>query len=202
MDIPKRALVICQDSECGNLNSIIINPKTHQTTHLVVEENYIPNHERVVPIELVEKTTSTAIYLACSKQEFHEMDNFKEHQYFPVEKSYGIFPIKQLAYVPYSSSESKKVADVSRERIPPGEINFPLEALEIRAIDGKIGKVNDLRIDEKTEKMTHIIASTGHWWAKKEITIPVSKIKNIDRNVVNLKIHKDELSEFTEGNHL
>lgn len=202
MDIPKRGLVICQGKECGHVNSIIINPLTFETSHLVVEEDVMPNQERIVPIELVEKTTAHFIYLSCTKQEFLHLDNFKEHQYFPVEKAYGMFPIKHLAYIPYNSSIKTDVADITFKRIPKKEINFPFEDLEVRAVDGKIGKINDLIIDKNTEKLTHIIASTGHLWAKKILAIPVSKIKNIEKNIVNLKIRKNQANKYTGASKL
>ena len=192
MEIPKQAVVICQDGECGHVSSIIIDPLQNKATHMVVAEEVIPEIERIVPIELVQETTPDSVFLSCTKSEFIHMEDFIEHHFLPLDKSYGIFPVKQIYYIPFSS-KSGKFADITRKRIPPGEIDFPLGSLEVRARDGKVGKVVDLLIDEETDRITHFVISDGHLWTRKEFAVPAAKVEKIEKDVINLRLKKDEL---------
>lgn len=191
MDIPIKATVNCKDGDCGQISKIIINPNTNDLTHVVVEENYIPNKERIVPIEYIEKTNGKSIRLSCTKEEFFEMENFTEHIYYPADKAYGVFPVRPKVYIPYSSY-NEKYADVTRERIPPGEISFEIGA-SVVATDGRVGNVDKFFFDPESEHITHLVMTEGHFWNKKEIAIPVSNIDHIEENAVYLKLNKEQI---------
>lgn len=194
MEIPLKATVNCIDGECGQVSGFLINPFTNDLTHLIVEDIYFPNKERVVPIKYVEKTNSKSIQLSCDKESFVKMEDFKEHNFYPADKSYGIFPLRPMEYIPYSSN-NVKYADVTRERIPVGEISFEIGA-SVEATDGKVGYVNEFLTDSDSEHITHIVMTEGHLWNKKRIAIPVSKIDHIEKNAVYLKINKDQIESL------
>ncbi len=191
MDIPIKAAVLCKDGECGRVSKLVINPASNDLTHVVVEENYVPHKERIVPVDVIKNTSANTIILSCTKDEFIHMDNFKEHAYYPEEKSYNIFPVRPRVYIPYSSFNTK-YAEITKARIPAGEVTFDIGA-SVEAEDGRVGKVDEFLIDPHSEHITHLVMSEGHLWNKKEIAIPVAYIEHINEDAVVLNISKDQI---------
>jgi hypothetical protein len=60
----------------------------------------------------------------------------------------------------------------------------------IEAIDGKIGHVAGLLLDDRSWAIREVVVEAGHWYSGKEIRIPISKIERISykgtKVVVNL----------------
>ena len=191
MDIPIKASVMCNEEDCGQTICVIVNPINDELTHVVVEDKEAPYQERIIPIELVEESTPKMIRLSCSKAEFQKMENFIEHRYIPAEKAYGVFPLVQKVYIPFSTV-SFKIADVARERVPDGGIAFHPGTL-IEATDGEVGKVDEFLVDPVSEHITHLVMKEGHLWNKREIAIPASDIDHIEKDVVYLKISKTQI---------
>lgn len=194
MDIPIKADVICNDEDCGHVSCLIVNPQNEDLTYVVVEENQHPYDEFIVPVEKIKNATSNSIQLSCSKEELTHMDNFIEHRFVPIERVYGIYPVRRQVYVPYSSY-SKKFADIPYERIPKGEITFHRGSM-IEAIDGPLGKLDEFQIDSSGEHISHLIIKEGHLWSKKEIAIPVSEIDHIEKDTVYIKLNKDQVANL------
>jgi len=194
MDIPIKADVICNDEDCGHVTCVIVNPKDENLTHVVVEENQHPYDEFMVPAQLIKNSNEKSIQLSCSKDELTHMENFIEHRFVPIEKVYGIYPVRRQVYVPYSSY-SEKFADIPYERIPKGEISFHRGSV-IEATDGPVGKLDEFQIDASGEHISHLIIKEGHLWNKKEVAIPVSEIDHSEKDIVYIKLNKDQVANL------
>ncbi|MEJ2484428.1 MAG: PRC-barrel domain-containing protein [Anaerolineales bacterium] len=194
MDIPIKADVICKDEDCGHVSCVIVNPKNEDLSYVVVEENQHPYDEFIVPVEMIKNTTSKSIQLSCSKEELTHMENFIEHHFVPIEKVYGIYPVRRQVFVPYSSY-SKKYADIPYERIPKGDVTFHRGSV-IEATDGPVGKLDEFQIDSSGEHISHLIIKEGHLWNKKEIGIPVSEIDHIEKDTIYIKLNKDQVANL------
>ena len=66
MEIPINAKVFCDEEVCGRSTFIVLDPVKEEVTHFVVEETTLPNIERLVPIELIEKSSHLRIFLCSS----------------------------------------------------------------------------------------------------------------------------------------
>ena len=53
-------------------------------------------------------------------------------------------------------------------------------------------------IDEESDEITHLVMREGHLWGKKEVSIPISAIDNIDENGITLKLSKDQVKNLPE----
>lgn len=194
MDIPMKATVECDGQDCGQVTCLVVNPRNDELSHIVVEENTEPHKERIIPVELIESSSAKTIRLACSPEEFVKMDDFIEHHYIPAEQGYGVFPLRQKVYIPYTTF-GKKMADITRERIPTGAITFH-PGSRIEAVDGEVGIVDEFLIDPASEHITHLVAQTGHLWNKKEVAIPASQIERVEKDVIYLKLHRNQVANF------
>jgi sporulation protein YlmC with PRC-barrel domain len=189
MDIPIHAKVYCQDVECGKVTCVIVNPLTDNLTHIVVKENPFPYEERLIPIRLIQETSSKLVRLKCTKEEFGRMTHFVKHEYIELDRSYGNYAGGYYMYLPYASPVDEDYVDIQHEQVPAGELAVHRGA-EVQAQDGRVGKVDEFLVEPANGHITHLIMREGHIWDQKDVSIPVSQIDHVEDNVVYLKTDK------------
>ena len=189
MDISMNAQVSCADGPVGKTSHIILNPQSEIITHLVVAEKEFPYQERLVPIEFIMESTPERVQLRCSKKQFEEMDTFIDTEFIPSSLS-GPYGASYMLW-PYTAPESD-IITIHHEHTPPGELAIR-RGLPVEAVDGPVGRVDDFLIDPQNQSITHLILLEGHLWGKKEVTIPIDQIQDIDESAVHLKLNKAEV---------
>jgi sporulation protein YlmC with PRC-barrel domain len=188
MDIPLNVDVHCPDGRCGRSTHIIINPATEQVTHLVIREQWPSWVERVVPVNWVAATTRDIIVLNRPRAEFTQLNAFNQTDFIQREVShFASDPALTLVW-PYTVPAQKIVED-SRRTIAPDELAVRRGA-KVRAVDGRIGQVDEFLIDPDSGFISHLILKEGLPWDKKHIAIPITDIERIEENTVHLKLNK------------
>jgi sporulation protein YlmC with PRC-barrel domain len=173
---------------------VVLNPTTEQLTHLVVREARPSRTERLVPIELVQATTPELILLTCSKADFSALEIFEETQFVYTDvPHFATDPALTLIW-PFVVP-AMRVVDEPVRRIAPQELAMRRGA-RVRAIDGRIGRVDEFLIDPDSGQITHLILRTDHLWGKKEIAIPVAFIDHIEEGRVLLNQDKAAVAEL------
>jgi sporulation protein YlmC with PRC-barrel domain len=192
MDIPLNAEVHCADGVCGRSTYVVVNPVNEQVTHVVVREEWFPQAEYLVPLDLVTESTSDTIRLRCMKKDLVMQAPFIEVEY--VEGDLPGFRYEKGNYMlwPYNVPEEGEVIPVETERVPPGALAVRRGA-HVRAIDGRVGRVDEFLVDPVSEHITHLILREGHLWGQKDVTIPVSEIAHIEEDTVHLKLTKKQI---------
>jgi sporulation protein YlmC with PRC-barrel domain len=198
-NVPLQANVQCSDSPCGKSTDVIVNPVTHKVTHFALKDKKLPeNPTRLVPIEKVASTTPDQITLKCTRDEVAKMGpfivtNFIQETGAGQAYAYGGAYVAPYAYG--NPSESQYVVNntgydaVNEEQIPQGELALTA-GMKVEASDGKVGKLDELVLDEKSGEITHIQMREGHLWGKKDVAIPIADIDFSDGETVYLKIDK------------
>jgi uncharacterized membrane protein len=196
MEIPLKARVECADGACGESAAVIVNPLTHQLTHLVVhdKEMHHPN-QRLVPIEHVVQTTHDRVRLNCSREDVRRMPPFVVTRYIPKEQpDYSMYQGGEY-YEPYASTVGADYDRHDEELVPLGERAVHRGA-RVEASDGHIGTVAELVVDESSEYITHFVLEEGHLWGKKEITLPLSAVDHVEGDTVYLKLDKQAIAQL------
>jgi sporulation protein YlmC with PRC-barrel domain len=67
---------------------------------------------------------------------------------------------------------------------------------EIEATDGTVGRVTELVVDDKDWAVKELVVETGHWYAGKEIRIPVDQVTSV--SCFDSKIHVALMMEDIE----
>ena len=183
-DIPVRAEVWCSDGPCGHSDELIVNPATKQVTHLIVKEEQGAYAERLVPVEKVAESSPGRIRLALSKEELGQIEHFVDREFLPT------WPIGA-----YPAGAEPGIMVVAHERVPEGETAIHRGA-HVHAVDGHVGRVDDLVIDSESERITHLLLREGHFWGQKDVTIPVSEIDRIEADRIYLKLDKHAVGEL------
>jgi sporulation protein YlmC with PRC-barrel domain len=188
MEFPLSVDVHCADGRCGRSTYIVLNPTTEQVTHVVVKERQPSRLERLVPVKLVANTAAEVIVLNCTKAEFAALEPFRKTDFIYGDLPHHATDPSLTAIWPYTVP-AKRVVDDRVRSIPPGELAVRRGA-RVRAIDGRIGRVDEFLVDPETGHITHLCLREGHLWGDKLVCIPVSEIEQIEEKVVQLKIDK------------
>lgn len=200
MEILINAKVFCTDGECGHVTAVLINPLSKRVTHLIVRESGILGQEKMIPTEIIAESLPEKINLRIGKEKFHEMENFRSIKYVSGENPFGPYLPEHYYLHPfvmpeYDSEYEYNTYYVDVENIPAGELEINRDA-EVYAQDGWVGKVDELMVSPKDEKITHIVLREGHLWDKKHVTIPVSEVDRIKAGAVYLKLTKNDVGEL------
>lgn len=202
--IPLNATVHCCDGKCGKSSHVIIDPITQTITHLVVSSTV--NSEltrRLVPIDQIQNTSHSAIWLKSTTEAVDRMADFIETHYLKIDPSeydsirrseysywsydYGF---EDMLFWPYVLPDHKSYMSVEEEHIPAGEIAVHRGA-RIEATDGQIGHLEEFLIDPVQHQITHLILRQGHLWGKKDIAIPLSAVQRMDEHDIYLKLDRE-----------
>jgi sporulation protein YlmC with PRC-barrel domain len=203
------AQVSCRNGPCGKLTRVIVDPIQRKLTHIVVEP-HTDESGRLVPLKLVEDSSPAKIDLACTLQEFAQLDASLDTDYFPMDGSYGSYyggyargygyGYGLASFWPYYGyggwgyGYPRSPQQVSYEAIPRGEVTIR-RGDPVHAKDGDIGRVAGLVIDTPDGAVTHVLLQEGHLWGKKDVAIPIRSVTRVG-NLVEVALTKDELGDL------
>ncbi|MEJ2230805.1 MAG: ubiquinol-cytochrome c reductase iron-sulfur subunit [Nitrospirales bacterium] len=106
------AKALCADKEVGKISKVIVDPLSHEISHIVVRELNGQGAERQVPISQVQEVVSEEeIALRCSSEEFWRFPLLERDQYVTVKEV-------EIAHLE------------DHLHVEPGEILVPLPRLE------------------------------------------------------------------------
>ncbi len=199
MDIPIDADVLCADGFGGRSTSIILNPISMEVTHVVVRSS---GEDFLVPLNLVQESSASQILLNCTQQELSRQERFVKMQFLGAEEFDVENDLRRMAtesdasFWPYRSIDDNYIGVYGKvEQIPHRELAIHRGSL-VEASDGHIGQVDEFIIDIKDHHITHLVLRRGHLWGKKDVTIPVSEIDQIDEDIVYLKLDKQSVKSL------
>ncbi len=190
IDLPLNVDVFCSDGRCGRITNVILNPMTHEATHLIVALNDRPRTEYLVPVRFLGASTPASINLRCTTEELKAQAPFMEKEFVNVQvPQYGS---GAMAW-PVATTKSKRQI-VTHYKIPIGEMAVRRGA-QVEATDGKVGTLEDFLVDKKC-RVTHLILGKGNLWGHKDIAIPVSEVESYGEQTVHLKLDKKSVNEL------
>jgi sporulation protein YlmC with PRC-barrel domain len=195
IDLPMNAEVYCSDGIAGRSTYTIGNPVNHRITHLVVKSYRPPFREYLVPVDQVEETTDDRIKLKGTREDLKKMDPFVVEDSLRTElPAYEAFA-NTPAIPEVTTQVVTTYIPVQRQNIPQDEVALRRGA-RVEATDGYVGQVDELLIDSKDMRVTHLVLLVRHIFEGREITIPVSQIDHIDQGTIYLKLDRQSVREL------
>jgi sporulation protein YlmC with PRC-barrel domain len=199
------AQVSCQDGECGALRRVVFDPIKRTITYLVVEPKHRKNLGRLVPIDLVETTTPQEVRLRCTLAQFEELEDAEETEFLPGPSEQSGYEQDQMLSMPFFALGGTGMGDigmdgaprpvvVTYDRVPVGEVEVR-RGERVHASDGPIGRVRGLVVDPSDHQVTHVLLDEGHLWGKKEVSVPIGSVANVDDGV-RLSLSKTEVGDL------
>lgn len=186
------AQAICSDGNCGNVIRVVVDPVAKTVTHLVVEPKHRQGFGRLVPLDLVESTSTDEIRLRCTVSEFEKLQPAEETHFLPGTDPFGGYGPGLVLLHPYYGLGAGMVSGplgiaspmdlgagnltppIIHDLVPEGEVEVR-RGEQVHATDGDIGRVQGLVIDPRTHQVTHVLLQEGHLWGRKQVAIPIDR---------------------------
>ena len=204
--------VRCTDGAYGELGDIVIDPLEKRVTHLVVRPERREGEARLVPIQLAKVTDGgqREIELMCSLDEARSFESVHEAAYLRLGESPAEDPdwdvgVEDVLALPYYAGLGFAGSDTSPypdqldpnmslfyDRVPKGEVEVRRASVVVSADGHSLGEVDGFVIDAD-EHITHFVLERGHLWGRKEVTIPIGAVANVESDVVHVALSKDEV---------
>ena len=161
MEIEINAGVVCEDSYCGTVTNIIINPVTQQVAYLAIKEKTEPCNEVLVPMAMIGSITPEQINLHCTGDELNLFPPFIEQEFVKMDVPDG--SMTGYLMLPYVLPENL-IIPIAHKRIPESEMAVR-RGSSVQATDGEAGKVDEFIVDQANGQITHLVMRAGacHW---------------------------------------
>lgn len=205
--------VNCSDGPFGELADIVVDPTKRTVTHLVVGPHHDHSQARLVPIDLasVEEGQPPAVTLRCSIEEAGHLELVQEYAYLRLgdvpdkDPKWDIGVESVLAHPYYSGGagfgydavpvDVDPHVSMTYDRIPKGEVEIR-RASDVTSADGHhLGSVDGFVVADD-DAITHFVLERGHFWGRKEVTIPMSAVAGVHTDAVTLTLTKDEVGDL------
>ena len=200
MDIPLNVEVYCSDGACGRSTVVVVDRATRQVTHFVVTT---ADREYLVPVDAIVKSSGVRIDLTWSHEQLTHAEPFVVE--VPADEEHLALLADSMAGAnvlgPYTSADAAYMvgalsnATMEQEQIPANEVAIHQDS-RVEATDGDVGEVDELIIDPATNEVSHLILRKGHFWGKRDISIPLNQVDHVEGDVIYLKLDKKAVEQL------
>ena len=189
MQLDINAAVKCEDSWCGTVTNIIMNPVTQAAAYLAIKKKDEPLHAFLVPIAMIGQMTPEHINLKCPGDELSRFPRFIEQNFIKMDKPDD--PMPGYLMLPYVLPENL-IIPILHKRIPEGEL-VVCRGARVQATNGEAGRVDEFLVDPANGQVTHLVMRKGEVIDKKEVSIPLDAIERMDEQNVYLYLDTAEV---------
>jgi len=201
------ATATCSDGAAGVLTQVVVDPRTEQVTHVIVEPEHRSGLGKLVPTASVEPA-GDAVHLRLTAAEFAALPAAEETHFLPGDTGgYGGFGPGQAMRWPYYGLGG--TGDIAGSGLAMGSIIPPVTVVDalpagetairrgdpVHASDGDIGRVQGLVFDRSTGSITHLLLQEGHFWGKHDVAIPVAAVSSFGA-IVEISLTKAEIKQL------
>ncbi|HEX2992412.1 MAG TPA: PRC-barrel domain-containing protein [Anaerolineales bacterium] len=192
----------------GSLGRVILDPKSHEVTHIVVEKGMLFTTNKLVPIDNIDPRNEEMIILTSSERDLEELQDFEESEYvnldttdYPtgeVESAIWYPPMNSALwrtgmYTPYPAMPVYTMR--TTQNIPEGTIALEEGARVVSKDDRHIGNIQQLIVEPQDNRVTHMVISDGFLFKERKL-IPVLWITDISENEVHLSVGSGTLERL------
>lgn len=200
--------VQCAGDECGEVESVVVDPVADRLTHLVVRPDDAGDQARLVPAHIAVPGPD-GVDLNCTRARFDEFEPAVRTYFFSEEERTGPargdrvleWPLYGLAMTPtamtgFTPGVDPQLAAATVEHIPGGEVGVR-RGEPVRADDGgEIGRVQGLVVVPPDSEVTHVLLDEGRLWGRKRVAIPITAVVGIGANGVSVGLTKDQIRDL------
>ncbi len=192
--------VNCVDGAFGELEDVLVEPRSLRVMHLVVEPVNGPGQARLVPVELAANVGSEGVVqLRCTVDQARKLRPVHEVADLggegpPSDSNEWDVGIRQALPMPsYGAGTAVEDADIMIEydRVPKGEIELRKASLARTADGGDAGSMKGFLVEGP--QITHLVLLRGHLWRRHELTVPAANIARITTDAIDLDLSREQL---------
>jgi uncharacterized protein YrrD len=220
MQFKRGAKVFTSDGEqVGEIDRVVIDPKTDEVTHVVVEKGFLLTVDKVVPISLIGPATEDRVTLRENAGDLEALPDFEERHYVLSDEEklreasslgrarplHWYPPINMTwwqggGYLGYTGFFGYPVPPyvVETERnIPEGTVALKEGAKVISSDDEHVGDVETVLTDPEENRATHLVISQGLLFKERKL-VPTSWVSMVMSDEVHLAVGSRLLERLKE----
>jgi sporulation protein YlmC with PRC-barrel domain len=197
--------IVCTDGAVGELADVVVDPVRRRVTHLVVQPHGNLGPARLVPADLA-TGDGGQISLRCTRAEVDGFPTVRESAYLRIGElprddpdwDVGVEDVLAMPYYTtpdmgmYPSADEPYI--MTYDRVPKGEAEIRRASAVVSADDHQLGTVEALVVDG--DEITHLVLERGHLWGRRDVTIPIGAVAQVESDTVTLRISKDDVGEL------
>jgi uncharacterized protein YrrD len=198
-----------QNEKVGSVDRVVLDPKTKEVSHIVVRKGFLLKEDRVIPIEDVDRVVDDDVFLKGDIQDLANYPEFEETHYLladeftKLEKEntkyarpflwYPPYGYARMGGIPYAPSPMYYAA--TQRNIP--EDTVPLkEGAKVISADGKhVGNVEEVLVDPKQERATHIVVEEGLLFTDRKL-LPTIWVTHLFENEIHIAMKSSTLKKL------
>ncbi|MFN2170910.1 MAG: PRC-barrel domain-containing protein [Candidatus Promineifilaceae bacterium] len=198
----------------GSIERVVIEPRSKEVTHLIVEKGFLFKEDKVVPMSLVGPATEDRVTLRKGAGDLEKLPDFEESYFISTEVEAAARPPKQMMpgigsiywYPPVGSKRNSGIfgsgtaapyIEETIQNIPQNTVALK-EGARVITLDKKhVGDIEEIFTDVAEDKVTHILISQGVFLKEKKL-IPITWISNIKEGEVSLLISSQLVENLPE----
>jgi uncharacterized protein YrrD len=199
-----------QGDKLGTLSRVIIDPNTHEVTHIVIEKGFMFTTSKLIPIDKVDPHNQEKIVLNSLEHDLNEFEDFEETHYVDLDttESPGSDVTTSFWYPPVdyawwrtgmpTIAPAMPVYTIkTTQNIPEGSVALEEGAKVISADDKHVGNIEQLVVDPQDNRVSHFVIGEGFLFKERKL-IPVTWISSIGEKEVYLSVKSGTLERVPE----
>lgn len=199
------ARVHLRDGEGGTLHRLVVDPRTHQITHLIILKGLLQRHDYVIPVSHVTKATAQELFVDMTAEQLaqypeYRMEEFRELRQTDTGELAQSHEHAVVWVPPVGMFEpNQPILPVIRRRIYHG---IPLREKVlgrnclVRTLDEVIGRVDHLWLHRENWEVTHLVARGG-MFSQHFVVIPMDWITSIEPDEIYVRSSEEPLPQYT-----
>ena len=192
----------------GELKRVVLDPKTHQISHLVIEKGIIMKEDKVIPIGLIDAQDNDRIGLKVTAEELNDFPAFTETKFklFKEQSEDGLRAYNYVSNYHWWSSgkalgyAAPRLVNHRLGNIPDDSIALKEGAVVMAPNGEKLGYLERVISDPDSHEISHIVVSDGGMNPTKRLA-PIFWVDEISAKKIDLVVrqkHFEKLPEYVE----
>lgn len=206
------AVWTADDRKVGEVERVVIDPRTDEVTHLVVEKGFLLPVDKVVPISLIGPATEDRVRLREDAGDLEKLPDFEETHYIPlVEAESREAPPKPYAsplhwypaigttwwqsgghvgYPGFSNYPMPPYVVETERNVPEGAVALKEGAKVVDKDGDSVGDVEAVLTDPEDDRVTHLVVTQGLLAEEKRL-VPTLWVSMARSDQVRLTVDAD-----------
>lgn len=209
------AEVFTSDGEkVGEIDRVVIDPASKETTHIVVQKGFLFTTDKVVPISMVGTATEDRVTLREDAGDWDALPDFQETEYVPIsaaeaktgdapDVSQPIYWYPPAGYTWWGTTGGPThygypippYVVQAEKNVPEGTVALR-EGAEVLSLEGEhVGNIEAVLTDAKQDRATHLLISRG-LLLKETKLVPTTWISTVREDEVSLVVGSELLQDL------
>lgn len=212
MQFKHDARVVAFDGkDVGRVDRVVIEPRTKEVTHIVVQRGFLFTEDKVVPISLIASADEDEVTLRGDAGDLNRLLPFEEVNYIPLNNAEANAAAYPADYAPplyaypsamgwvgysmnYPSYYPPRIVD-TEQNIPDDTVALAEGARVISADGEHVGNVERVLTEPEADRATSFIISQGLFFTERK-RIPISWVSNLEDDAVYLSVRAELLKDL------